>query len=98
MPAKPDLVVRRALDAIGRKHEAPSVPPKGARGLVEMPGRLLGDGSRRGAATKRRTTVYLPPELAIALGKEALDRSMSMSDVVTELLSARYADQLGLGE
>ncbi len=60
----------------------------GQTGIIERPGRVLADGSRRGARTLRRLTAYLDPELAARLRAHALDRDATMSDVIASALDA----------
>ncbi len=64
------------LDA--REHAGP--------GIVKQPGRLLADGTRRGARVARRVTLYLPIDVAKALEDFAHDRRVSLSDIAAELL------------
>jgi hypothetical protein len=68
--------------------ERPITPLAGQTGIIERPGRVLADGSRRGARTLRRMTCYLDPELGRRLRAHALDRGQSMSDVIAEALDA----------
>jgi len=69
-------------------------PPKPTGpGIVWREGRLLADGSRRGAGWLRRMTVYLPPELARRLEVETLetgeDKSAVISTALADWLDAR---------
>jgi hypothetical protein len=68
--------------------ERPISRALGQTGIIERPGRVLADGSRRGARTLRRLTVYLDPELAKRLQGRAAERDQSMSDVIAAALEA----------
>lgn len=59
--------------------------PKGP-GVTWREGRLLADGSRRGAGWVRRMTIYLPPELARKLDVEAAERGEDKSTIIAEML------------
>lgn len=84
------------LERIAREREAPgSVAPARARGVVEMPGRLLADGSRRGAKTARRLTVYLPLEVATELGVRAAREGKTLSDIASTALAQALGVELG---
>jgi len=59
--------------------------------VVERLGRLRSDGTRAGARTLRRSTVYLPPELARRLDVYAAEHGRDRSDVIAEALAAWFA-------
>lgn len=65
--------------------------PKADRRNVERVGRVLGDGSRRGARTVRRLTVYLPADLAHRLELESAMTGDQKSELVERALSAYFA-------
>lgn len=60
--------------------------PKGP-GITWRDGRVLADGSRRGAGWVRRMTVYLPPELAHDLDVAAAERGEDKSAIVADALA-----------
>lgn len=62
-------------------------------GLVERKGRILADGSRRGARALRRMTVYLPPGLAKQLSVFSAEHDCQYSEVVAEALGAWFDQQ-----
>jgi hypothetical protein len=68
--------------------ERPITGQTGQTGIIERPGRVLADGSRRGAKTLRRLTAYLDPELARRLRGHALAHDATMSDVIGDALDA----------
>ena len=67
-------------------------PKPAGPGITWRDGRVLGDGSRRGAGWVRRMTVYLPPELARRLEERALadgeDRSALIASALGSWLDA----------
>jgi len=64
--------------------------PKGT-GIQWRAGRLLGDGSRRGAGWVKRATIYLEPELAARLDQRARAKGQDVSTVVSAAVRA-YLD------
>ena len=74
--------------AIRPAPERPITPQTGHTGIIERPGRILADGSRRGAKTLRRMTVYLDPALAAKVKARAGELDQSMSDVIAAALDA----------
>ena len=87
--------LEREIDERSRKYER---PPGGepeapvGRGIVDMPGRRLKDGTRKGAKTARRMTFYLPVEVADELEARAFKRKRTLSQVAGEAL----AEAMGL--
>lgn len=85
-----------------REHAPPSglapVPsravavPSGATGSdprdVVRVGRLRADGTRAGARVLRRSTVYLPPELAQRLDVAAATTGRDRSEIIADALAA----------
>lgn len=71
-----------------------TVAPKADRRNVERVGRVLGDGSRRGARTVRRLTVYLGASLGQRLELYSATTGDQKSDVVERAVAA-YLDTLG---
>ena len=74
-PAKPSPVV--AVDA--SEHDQ-----RQDTRIVHRKGRLLADGSRTEARTLRRMTVYLPPDLAMAIDRRALETGKTKSELAHE--------------
>lgn len=68
--------------------ERPSVQTSGDSRIVARSGRLRADGTRTGARELRRSTVYLPPDLARRLDVFAAEHGRDKSDVVAEALAA----------
>lgn len=64
------------------------VESSSSRSLVARVGRPLGDGSRKGARTLRRMTVYLQPERASQLAVRCAQTGENMSDVIERALVA----------
>lgn len=94
--AKGEAVAGTPLSAAVAPVEASSPPDvqtseRPAPGLVQRRGRILADGSRRGARTLRRTTVYLPPELAQRLTVHSASTGRQLSELVAEAVAA-YLD------
>lgn len=58
------------------------------RGLIERPGRVLSDGSRRGARSLRRLTIYVSLDMGAALDTLASARSMSKSEIAEAAFNA----------
>lgn len=88
---------KRKIDAAARRREqgkADESPAVEGRGIVAMKGRLLADGTRRGAAVKRRTTLYLPLAVADELDARARSGRSSLSDVAAETLAEAWAIEL----
>lgn len=56
--------------------------------LVRRRGRILADGSRRGAGIAAKLTAYLPPERARALEQRATAERKTLSELVDEALEA----------
>lgn len=86
-------VVREYVPA---RVEPPPPPPPPAPvmrdppGVMRLPGRLLKDGSRRGAKVVRRVTVYLPVPVAEVLEERAFEWRMRLSDVATLALMEAF--------
>lgn len=55
---------------------------------VVRKGRLRADGTRSGARVLRRSTVYLPPELAQRLDVEAAKVGRDRSEIIADALAA----------
>lgn len=68
--------------------EGPEPPEGGPTGHVERKGRLLGDGTRRGARELRRMTIYLPPDLAKRLTIHCAEIDQQYSQVIADALRA----------
>jgi len=68
--------------------ERPSVQTSGDSRIVARSGRLRADGTRTGARELRRSTVYLPPELARRLDVHAAEHGREKSAVVADALAA----------
>ena len=64
--------------------------PKGP-GITWRDGRVLADGTRRGAGWVRRMTVYVPPELGRVLDTRAVEAGEEKSAIVAAALAAYLA-------
>jgi hypothetical protein len=84
----------RELERVGAKNErarsAAQPDVAEGRGVIRQPGRLLADGTRKGARIARRLTVYLPIELADELADRARRERQSMSDVAASALAEHW--------
>ncbi len=93
---RPVLVSREVVESASPTAAAtmgatPSASPN-SRSLVERVGRPLGNGSRKGARTLRRMTVYLQPERASQLAVRCAQTGENMSDVIERALATYLAD------
>jgi hypothetical protein len=60
--------------------------------VIEQPGRLLADGTRRGGRTARKATFYLELETATRVKSMAADMGSTASDVVERALQQFFRD------
>jgi hypothetical protein len=87
-----DVVTPDSSDARTSESSGASIP---RRGIVSRPGRVLADGSRRGARDARKLTLYVPPDLGVELDVHAARTGKTLSDIAAEAFAAYLAKVAG---
>lgn len=92
LEARGNGVAGQAIERPDARTSKPRASASAGRGVVERVGRLRADGSRSGARTLRRMTIYLPPELARELEVHTLQCDDTVSNVIADAVRV-YLDR-----